>query len=163
MITPANLIKIILTAIVLSALVFLFLPGNQKKAVARLLEKGHAAIECGNVKAVMSLISLSYHDDLGFNYGAVQGSFGYTFSEFKNIAVDYRVIGFKTGKDTCIAEIKVWAHGFWTTANQEANIAGTENDYEQVFIVGKKESGRWKVISTRWPGRKDSIRMFSLK
>jgi hypothetical protein len=158
----SNLIKAILAAVVLAAVVILFFPGNQKKAIEKLLEKGHAAIEAGNVKAVMALVSLSYHDDLGFNYGAVQGSFGYTFSVFKNIKVDYRVVGFKPGKDTCIAEISARVHGFWTTANREADIAGAENYYEQVFIVCKKEAGRWKVISTKWPNRKDSLKMYSM-
>jgi hypothetical protein len=162
MITPRTLIKTTLAAAILILTAIVIFPSNPEKAASKIIQKGRIAIESGNLKAVMSLISMAYHDDLGFNYGALQGSFGYTFSEFKNIKIDYRIIGFKTRKDTCTAEIEVRAKGLWKTANQGTYIAGTENSFEKGFIVCKKVNGRWMVISTRLPDRKDSLKMFSM-
>jgi hypothetical protein len=161
MISRINLLKITLAAMFLVLITLSFFFANPEKEVTKkVLGKGCTAIETGNLKAVMSLISLSYHDDLGFNSGALRGSFGYTFSELKNIKVEYRTHDFKIRKDTCVVEIDVRVKGLWTTANRETFIAGADSGYEKVFIICKKESGGWKVVSTKWPDRKDSVKMF---
>jgi hypothetical protein len=159
--SSGNFLKIIFAFCSIVALSILFFPRNPQKAISRLLEKGRFAIETGDTKATMSPVSFSYHDDLGFSYGALQSSFAYTFSAFRNIKVNFRVNSLKVNKDTCVAEINVWVHGFRTAANQETNLAGSEDGYEPVLIVCIKKGLKWKVISTRWPNRKEGLRMFS--
>jgi hypothetical protein len=156
-----QLLKITLAIIILTVAAVLLYPSNPEEAVTRVLKRSRIAIESANVQSVMSCISLSYRDDLGFTYGALRGSFGYTFSEFKNIQIDFRLIDIKPGKDTGVAEINVWARGIWTAANRLTDIAGTKDRFERVLVACRKETAGWKVINTRWPERKEGVGIYS--
>jgi len=135
-------------AVIAAGAIFMF-HADRKKAVESLLHKAHAAIETENIDKLAPLISLYYRDDLGMSYAALCGSFEYIFSQFNDIAIDYRVTNIIIGKDTVTADIAVWGRGTWMGATKD--IAGSENDPVPVSIFFKREFFRTKVIGSRWP------------
>jgi hypothetical protein len=148
--TLRNRVILILLALAAAAAgTFLLLQPSPAKAVEKLLSRGREAIVTENMDRLAPVISLYYRDELGLSYAALRASFEYVFSQFSDIAIDYRVTGITQGNDTVTADLTVWARGRWMDAAQD--IAGTENDPVPLSILCKKEFLQWKVIGSRWP------------
>jgi len=152
-------IIIILSLAAAAAGAFFLFQTPPKKAVEKLLSRGREAIVTENMDRLAPVISLYYRDDLGLSYASLRGSFEYVFSQFSDIAIDYRVAGITEGKDTVTADLAVWARGTWMGATQD--IAGTENDPVPLSILCTKEMLRWKIIGSRWPRGRAGLRQFN--
>jgi hypothetical protein len=139
---------------VIAAAVFLLLHSDKKKAVERLLDNGRSAMVTKNMDRLLPLISLYYKDSLGMTCGSLRAGFAYVFSQYHDIAIDYRIQSITVGKDTveAVLAVRVSGNGLWGTSPQD--IAGTSGDPEPVSILCKKEMFAWKVVGSRWPRRK---------